>query len=364
MTREEGCLYWLTLVKGLGHKRIEKLLDVFGSAGAAFDAGEKEWEAAVGPALAAEMGAQHDPKKLNENYRRLRAMGVELVTRAHPQYPSLLLQTEDAPFALYAKGDLSLLEAPAAAVVGSRNCTRYGERAARYFSEGLVRGGAAVVSGLARGVDSIAQTAALDAGGKCIAVLGTGIDVCYPRENAALQQRIAKEGLLLTEHAPGTQPQAWHFPARNRIMAGLSRAVLVVEADENSGSLITAGCAVDYDRELFVVPGPIFSPGSRGSNLLLQTCALPALAPQDVLTAMGLHARPPAPEEAAPALPKDVTPEEERVLKALLREELSFDELVDMLGFAPGKLNSLLTTLEMREIISKSPGRRYSLSGR
>lgn len=362
MSPEEAYWIWLAQVQGLSHKRIEELLERFGSPQEVYRAGWERWASVVGVQLADRMRALRAQEAAEGLARTARDKGCQLITRAHPAYPETLRRMPDGPYLLYAQGDLSLLGRTAVAVVGSRSVTQYGRRAAAYFGAGLAAAGVCVVSGLARGVDSIAQQAALDAGGKVIAVLGTGLDRCYPPENQELQGRIAREGLLLSEHGFGAWAKPWHFPVRNRLLAGLSRAVLVVEASENSGSLITAGYAVDYDRELFAVPGSIFSPSSRGCNQLLRFSARPALELADLLSALDLPAVPQA-SGAQPRLPEGLSGEALALCTQLRGEDLSFDELVECTGLSPGKLNSLLTMLEMQGIIVKTPGRIYGLNG-
>lgn len=205
-----------------------------------------------------------------------------------PEFPPLLREIPNPPACLWTRGDRALFERPAIAVVGARDATREGVAIAYQIAADLARAGIVVVSGLARGVDAAAHTGALDASGKTIAVLGTGIDRVYPAENKALHERIAAGGLLITEFAPGAPPDLFHFPQRNRIISGLSKAVVVVEAREKSGSLITARLAGDQGRDVMVVPGPTRSGQNRGGHALLRDGAKLVESAVDILQELGL----------------------------------------------------------------------------
>ena len=206
-----------------------------------------------------------------------------------PQYPRLLAEISDPPTCLWWRGDRALLSATAVAVIGARAASQEGLIAASEIAFDLARAGIVVVSGLARGIDAAAHRGALDAGGKTIAVLGTGIDRVYPAENERLHDEIASSGLLITEMPPGTPPLEWHFPRRNRIISGLSRAVVVVEARDKSGSLITARLAADQGRDVMAVPGTIVGGRNRGANALLRDGAKLVESAVDILQELGLE---------------------------------------------------------------------------
>lgn len=207
------------------------------------------------------------------------------------EYPALLAEISDPPARLWIRGDRSILSATIVAVIGARNASHEGLIAAGEIAFDLARAGIVVASGLARGVDSAAHRGALDGGGKTIAVLGTGIDRVYPAENAPLTEQIAANGLLVTEFPPGTLPQDWHFPKRNRIISGLSRGVVVVEAMEKSGSLITARLAADQGRDVMAVPGTFVGGRNRGANALLRDGAKLVESAVDILQELGLDER-------------------------------------------------------------------------
>lgn len=280
-----------------------------------------------------------------------------VVTILDDDYPPLLREIHDPPLALHYSGDLSLLKKPAVAIVGSRRATPYAVNAAEHLSRQLVAAGLAVVSGLARGVDSAAHHAALDGGGATIAVLGTGIDVIYPRSNARLFRRMGEHGLILTELAPGTPPKPEHFPIRNRVISGLTYGTVVVEATRRSGSLITARTAAEQNREVFAVPGSIFSAGSEGTHRLIQYGAKLVHDANDVVDelpeTLGLH------RMQIGAEPEPESPLRE-VLRALSRDDASHvDTLATKLGRTTSAIAESLLQLELGGWIRAMGGGRW-----
>jgi DNA processing protein len=223
-------------------------------------------------------------------------MDVTRIERRDPGYPPLLAQLHDPPVGLFVRGSSDSLRKPAVAVVGARSCSAYGAQVARLLGRELAAAGLVVVSGLARGIDGEAHRGALEAGGTTLAVLGCGIDRDYPRAHAGLAARIRESGAVVSEYPAGTEPAPWRFPARNRIIAGLSLATVVVEARERSGALITSDFALELGREVFAVPGEITAALSAGTNDLIRQGASPLLSPHDVLSALGIE----PPERAAP----------------------------------------------------------------
>lgn len=266
-----------------------------------------------------------------------------------PGYPALLARIYDPPRRLYLRGGHSeLLEGPAVAVVGARSCSPYGAEVARSLGRELAAAGVVVVSGLARGVDAEAHRGALEAGGATVAVLGCGIDRDYPRSHAEFARRIAEVGLIVSEYPPGTEPAPWRFPARNRIVAGLSLATIVVEARERSGALITADFALEEGREVLAVPGEITSRLSAGTNALLRSGATPLLGVEDVLVAIGLERPPPAsaPVDGSAGL----------VLELLREAPAAADELVARSGLPPERVAAALTELELEGLAAMGDG--------
>jgi DNA processing protein len=272
------------------------------------------------------------------------------LSRRSGEYPRLLAAIPDPPAALWLRGDAAadVLARPAVAVVGARACSSYGRSVARSLGRELAAAGLVVVSGLARGIDAEAHRGALDAGGITVAVLGCGIDRDYPAAHRELAHRIVEKGLIVSEYEPGTEPAPWRFPARNRIIAGLCRATVVVEARERSGALITADFALEDGREVMVVPGEITSAVSAGSNALLRLGATPVTATADVLEAYGIEILPPAP----------TTP---GGLAGVVLEQLSFgpasiDELARAIGTASGEIAAALIELELTGRVTEDNG--------
>ena len=294
------------------------------------------------------------------------AAGARLLVHGEDDYPRALIDIPDAPPVLWAKGDVALLNRPAIGMVGARNASSLGMRMARRLGQGLSEAGLTVVSGLARGIDTAAHEAALDAEGRTVAVMAGGIDVIYPAENDALARLIDEKGCRISEHPPGLEPQARHFPLRNRIVAGLSRAVIVVEAAAKSGSLITARAALDYGREVMAVPGHPFDARASGCNMLIRDGAVLVRGVQDVLEALGVPGEvrpepqmtlPPLPGPEAPQRPlKDVALLHSMILSRLGPSPLAEDQLMRDLKVTSAQLAPELLNLELEGRIARQPG--------
>ena len=272
---------------------------------------------------------------------RLHSLGFRFLARSDPAFPPLLRSIHDPPPGLFLRGDrdVSVLATAAIAIVGARACSAYGRQIARALGRDLAAAGLTVVSGLARGVDAEAHRGALEVGGTTIAVLGCGIDRDYPAAHRELARQVAATGLVVAEYAPGVEPAPWRFPARNRIVAGLCAATVVVEARERSGALITADFALEEGREVFAVPGEITSALSAGANALLRLGATPLTCAQDVLESFGL--------EAAPAAMANLSEAAAAVLELIRAEARGADELSRASGLAAGQLAVVLTELEL-----------------
>jgi DNA processing protein len=271
-----------------------------------------------------------------------------LLRQGEPGWPPLLEHLHDPPRQLYVRGDSSLLARPAVAVVGARRCSPYGAQVARSLARELAAAGVVVVSGLARGIDGEAHRGALAAAGVTVAVLGCGIDVDYPASHARLACRILETGAIVSEYPPGTEPAPWRFPARNRIVAGLAQATVVVEARERSGALITADFALELGREVFAVPGEITAGLSAGTNLLIRQGAAPLLAAHDVLEALGLERpapRPPAVSDHASGL-----------LAVLADAPRGADELARATGRPAAEVAAELVELELAGVVTQADG--------
>jgi len=282
--------------------------------------------------------------------RRLTTSGFRFVARSDAGFPSRLRAIHDPPVGLFVRGDapLSLLDRTCVAVVGARACSTYGTAVAVAFGRELAAAGVVVVSGLARGVDAAAHRGALDRGAT-VAVLGCGIDRDYPRAHANLAQQVAASGLILSEYPPGVEPAPWRFPARNRIVAGLAAATVVVEARERSGALITADLALEEGREVLAVPGEITSRLSHGTNALLRLGATPATCAADVLAAVGI--------EPAHDPPRQLEARLEAMRVAAADSPVSVDELAERTGLTPGEVAAALAELELLGVVREADGR-------
>ncbi|MBV9496875.1 MAG: DNA-protecting protein DprA, partial [Acidobacteria bacterium] len=272
-----------------------------------------------------------------------------VITILDDDYPPLLREIADPPLALHFRGDLQLLRMPSVAIVGSRRASPYAINAARVLAAPLATAGCAIVSGLALGVDTAAHEAAVEAGGATIAVLGTGIDVLYPRSNRKLYKRV---GLLLTELAPGTPPMAMNFPIRNRIISGITLGTVVVEATIRSGSLITARMAAEQNREVFAVPGSIFSAGSEGTHRLIQYGAKLVHDAQDVLDELHMNL-------TIPASPHEPPPHPEVYAALDFEDPRNAEGIALKLQCTPASLAAALLDLELTGWVRALPGARY-----
>ena len=294
----------------------------------------------------------------NENWARLRAASINVVTVLDADYPALLKETHNAPAVLFYHGTLPRQNQTLVAVVGTRVATAYGKTVTPLLVETLVRAGVGIVSGLALGIDGLAHEAALAAGGKTYAVVGTGLDLCYPPQHAELAERIVREGgAVISEFALGMEPLAQNFPQRNRIVAGMCAGTLVVEAGEKSGALLTAKLALDENREVFCVPGDITRETSRGTNKFIRLGAQLVADASSMLTALNLL---PADTETAGQPPYEgSTPEEKTILQHLSRTPLHVDELAHLCDCDPSVTNATLVVLELQGHVRNVGGMHY-----
>lgn len=284
---------------------------------------------------------------------------VQLITILDPSYPKNLLSIYDPPFLLYVKGTLTADDELAIAMVGSRRPSLYGLRMANRFASELTERGITIISGFARGIDGEAHRAALKAQGRTIGVLGCGVDILYPKENRKLYDEISEKGALVSEFPLGTEPETYHFPKRNRIISGLSLGVLVVEAGQKSGSLITASLAAEEGREVYAIPGPIDSNTSQGTNHLIQNGAKLVLSVDDIFVDLKHQMKAilnPTPNRNVSASP-DLS--EPPLLRLLSKEPLSFDEITDMLGQNPKEIHRELIDLELKGTIRRVFGGKF-----
>ena len=378
---------WLSELKGLRNQTRLALLRRFGDPESIFYADADE--------LLLTDGVERSQLKLLENHDLAPAdriladcqrLDIRLLTLSDAAYPGRLKNIYDPPALLYCKGRLPLLDdLLCVAVVGTRDCTPYGVACAEKLGFGLASGGAAVVSGLAKGIDAAAIRGALRAGGVTVGVVGNGLDVYYPYESRYLYEDVASAGILLSEYPPGTEPASGHFPVRNRIISGLSLAALVVEAPEKSGALITAATALEQGRDVFAVPGPIDAPASVGCNCLIRDGAGLVSDASDILReyegrfvlnlkesreqpeTLGYQARmAPEPKPVAPTLSlrhsdAELTDDQIAVLKALSdTEPIQVDDLTELVEIPTRRVLSALTVLEIDQYVAQHPGKRYT----
>lgn len=345
---------WVRLagVPGLGPVGARKLLAAFGLPEHIFAAGTAALAAVVGDRLARQILA-HDAGAAIEQARAwLAEPGHHLITLADPDSPPGLLEIPDPPILLYVLGHPELLARPAVAVVGARNATPQGIDHAENFARALSRAGLTIVSGLALGIDAAAHRGALDGPGATVAVVGTGADRIYPARNESLARRIAAEGAVVSEFPLGTGPLKENFPRRNRLISGLARGVLVVEAAERSGSLITARLAAEQGREVFAIPGSIHSPLSKGCHQLIRQGAKLVDEAAHVMEELGWAAAPAAPSVAAP-------PAADGLLAAMGFDPVSMDELVARTGLTAAEVSAKLLELELAGQATNLPGGRF-----
>jgi DNA processing protein len=354
---------WFRLLEtpGLGREGARRLLAAFGSATQVLQASKAARQQVVGPQLAQALDTEPDelPARLRAAQTWLRggeARGVLCI--GDDAYPEVLLQTPDPPLLLYVQGQVEFLNRRSLAIVGSRNASAQGVDNARAFGAHLSQRGWTIVSGLAFGIDGAAHEGGLDGPGSTVAVVGTGLDRVYPARHRALAHRIATAGVLVSEFAPGTPPLPPNFPMRNRIIAGLARGTLVVEAALQSGSLITAKQAAEYGREVFAVPGSIHSPLSRGCHALIRQGAKLVESADDILDELQGTAVTTAASEPAAAGRRDP------VLEALGHDPATMDALCARTGWSAQELSARLLELELEDRVARLPGGLYQRRSR
>ncbi|HEV8713626.1 MAG TPA: DNA-processing protein DprA [Candidatus Binatia bacterium] len=357
--------YWLALrlVRGVGNVTYRELLERFGTPQAVLAASPADLGAAGAHAEVARAIASFDqwPTVETELNKIVRA-GVRLVTRTDPEYPVNLTHLHDPPPFLYLRGSFVPEDRIAIAVVGSRFASSYGKGAARDLARGLAEKGVTIVSGLARGIDAEAHRAALAAGGRTIAVLGSGLDIIYPSEHRALAAEIPAHGAVVSEFSLGSKPDAVHFPYRNRVISGLTLGTVVVEAAENSGSLITARCALEQNREVFAVPGPITTSRSRGPHRLIKDGAKLVEGIDDILHEIAPALAPPRP--TLPVTPTATLEPHEALLVGLFDgEPQHVDALIARSGLSAARVLEVLLGMELKGVVIQLPGTHFTLTG-
>ncbi len=371
---DENLIYWLALksIPGIGNASVCSLVEKFGSAAAVFRASAEEISQASGiskkTALRiSDYKAWDETKRAFENINK---DNIRIITFLDKEYPHNLLAVDDRPAFLYARGELHEDDINLA-IVGSRIASTYGKYTTERISRELAQKGITIVSGMARGVDSAAHRGALAVHGRTIAVLGSGLDIVYPPENQSLFNQIIENGAVVSEFPPGMPPLANNFPARNRIISGMSYGVVVVEAGEKSGSLITARLALEQGREVFAVPGSIDTASSRGTNKLIKEGAKlienaddileeiipqlerrkqPSALPQTIITTNKHHQK------------TELTPQEKQIIVFISYEKVHADEIIAQSKLPPADVLSALFSLELKGLVAQHPGKYFSLN--
>ena len=360
-------LYWIGLkaIPGIGNVTFRRLLERFETPTAVLSAPSDALAHVRGvtPAILEAISDGSWRAFAEAECFRLATSGARLVTFTSTDYPKSLFEIPDPPPFLYVRGELHCHET-AVAIVGSRRATAYGLQATARLAEALAAHGVTVISGMARGVDTAAHKGALAANGRTIGVLGCGIDKVYPPENRKLFQEMAEKGGLISEFPLGTLPLAENFPRRNRIISGLSRGVLVVEAAEKSGSLITAQYALEQGRDVFAVPGNISFATSRGSNRLIKQGAKLVDCVEDILEELPGFAEMPenAGQQPSAARSFSLTPKEAAIYEVLARSPLHIDDIIAQTELTAGEVSSMLLHLELKGAVIALPGTHYSIS--
>ncbi len=351
--------FWvgLTLIRGIGAVRLQALINHFGDAESAWQAAPDDLRAAgLGTKIIERLLEARKNVDLEKLWDKIVAQGIQILTWDDELYPPRLKEIEQPPPVLYVRGELLPEDHFAVAIVGTRRITSYGRQVAEELSAFLAANGVTVVSGLARGVDAVAHSAAIRAGGRTIAVLGSGVDRIYPPEHRSLAEELMGRGALVSDYPVGTAPDATNFPPRNRIISGLSMAVVVIEAGETSGALITAEFAAEQGREVFAVPGSILAPQSKGTNKLIQDGALPLLTPADLLQALNLT-RIGVQKSARKILPADEV--EAQLMNVLGNEPMHVDELRSQTGLPVEKVSAALVMMELKGMVRQVGGMNY-----
>jgi len=354
-------LVGLNLIPQLTPKRTKRLFAKFDSFEAVWNAPGSTFASLFGSSVVGEaIASARSEAAVDEEFARAEELGVRIVTLVDEEYPVLLREIDDPPMVLYVRGSLPIDPARSLAVVGTRRGTRYGKMVAGRFASQLAMKGLTVISGLAAGIDTAAHQGALDVGGRTVAVLGCGIDYPYPKRNQPLLAQLVKDGAALSEYPLGTRPAKWTFPQRNRILAGLSRGVVVIQAPERSGALITARLALEQGREVFAVPGNITTITSAGTNRLIKSGAKLVETVDDVLVEfpdLWNQQKPTAPpgEEEEPELA-----ERERLVYDLIGlEPVHVDDIIARADLSPTEASHVLLLLQLEDLIDEVEGGRF-----
>lgn len=359
--KDRDYLIGLQHIEGLGPRTLNLLLRHFGKVETIWHLGRKQLESETN--LKASFIEHFIERKKGLNLDRilenLEKKEIKTVTILDDDYPPNLREIYDPPSVIFYQGEWQVNDSRALGIVGSRRATVYGKKVAEKFGGDLASAGFTVVSGLARGIDSAAHRGCLASSGRTIAVLGSGVDVIYPRENAKLSMEIKEKGVLLSEFVPGSTPKPGNFPARNRIIAGLSLGVLIVEAAARSGALITADFALESGRDVYAIPGPIVSPNSKGTNNLIKQGAKLVDQVGDILEEFDLGNDKKEKSNVPKDRELDLTADEKLIFNALSWEPIGIEEIIQSTQWAPSQVQTALTLLELKGLVEQVPGKQF-----
>jgi DNA processing protein len=346
--------YWLATIDGVGPKRARDIIEYFGSPSEAWQGTYEDFIKIRGlnTQLLEKIIERRDKDRLQKELSCIRSRDIIIVTIDDDEYPENLKSIYDPPLILYCRGKMVKCK-KYLAVVGSRKCTSYGKVIARSISKLLAECGIGVISGLARGIDTEAHIGALEGGGFTCAVLGCGCDVVYPPENKKVMAEIMQRGLIISEYPPGTKPYSFNFPARNRIISGISDGVLVIEAGERSGALITTDFGLEQGKDIFAVPGSILSSLSRGTNMLIRDGAKIVTCIEDILSELGLEVE----TRKTDANTEGLSSGEKVLMDIISNSPIYVDDLIQRVSLKISDINSIITTLELKGIIKVLPGK-------
>lgn len=354
--KEKDYLIWLNSVHGIGHTTIEKLLRYFGSYEEIWHAPRKEIESVVNVKRSAidKLIECRSIDFISEYRKRLSSKSINCICTSDDEYPDILKYIHSAPHIFYMRGGILEEDQKSLAIIGSRKCTSYGKNTAYQFAKELASYGITIVSGMAYGIDSAAHRGALDGGGRTIAVLGSGVDVCYPKSNFSLMKDIIENGAVISEYPLGTNPTPGNFPRRNRIISGLSKGVLVVEAGLKSGTLITVDYALEQGKDVFSIPGNINCTVSKGTNKLIKEGAKPVTCVEDILEEFNIK------KDRNEQINRynDLSESERAVLEIVEKKQpIHIDLIGSMLTYDASTVNSIVTILEIKDLLEQLPGR-------
>lgn len=346
--------YWLNSICGVGAIKAARIIEYFGGVQNAWLGSPDDFMKieGVSESICRDIIRRRDAGRLSYEIEGIISKGIDIITIDDEAYPNRLRDIFDPPHILYVKGKINN-EIKHVGIVGSRRCTSYGRMVARNISKLICEYNIGIISGMARGIDTYAHMGALDEGGYTCAVLGCGLDIVYPPENAKLMDEIERCGAVISEYPPGTQPFAGNFPSRNRIISGMSDAVIIVEAGEQSGALITADFALEQGRDVYAVPGNILSNMSRGTNRLIKEGAKPLTEISDILYELNIE---PKADKSSNAY-ESLSPREKNIIDIISDSPIYMDDLVRRASLKAGEVGSILTSLELKGIIKILPGK-------